>query len=170
MGEVRAISAVQCLYMTHKQSVRAIVIRDDKLLAMKRNKFGDVYYTLIGGGIHDGENAEAALRRELREETGMEVGTVRQVFMEDAGDVYGIQQVFLCEYIGGDPVLSPDSDEAFIGAVGDNTYEPLWLPLSEVLTVRFRSKSVAQALTDGLRNGFPATVQELAFEPESVSR
>lgn len=156
--------------MTRKQSVRAIVINGDKMLAMKRNKFGDIYYTLIGGGIDVSEDAEAALRRELREETGMEVGAVRQVFVEDAGDLYGVQHVFLCEYLGGDPVLSPTSEEALIGAMGKNIYEPLWLPLSEVAQVRFRSKSVAEAVLSGVQNGFPETVQELAFEPESMAR
>ncbi len=156
--------------MTRKQSVRAIVISGDKMLAMKRNKFGDIYYTLIGGGINIGEDAETALRRELREETGMEVGAVRQVFVEDAGDLYGVQHVFLCEYLSGDPALSPSSEEALIGAMGKNIYEPLWLPLDEVAQVRFRSKSVAEALLAGVQNGFPETVQALAFEPESVAR
>jgi ADP-ribose pyrophosphatase YjhB (NUDIX family) len=156
--------------MRRKQSVRAIVINGDKLLVMRRNKFGDVYYTLIGGGIGIGEDAETALRREIREETGMEVGAVRQVFIEDAGDLYGVQHVFLCEYIGGEPVLSPDSDEAQIGALGQNLYEPCWLSLTEVLQVRFRSKSVAEALSSGVQDGFPESVQTLAFEPESVAR
>ncbi|HSX06875.1 MAG TPA: NUDIX domain-containing protein [Candidatus Saccharimonadia bacterium] len=156
--------------MTRKQSVRAIVINGDKLLAMKRNKFGNVYYTLIGGGIAIGENAEGALRRELREETGMEVGEVREVFVEDAGDLYGVQHVFLCEYTGGDPVLSPTSEEALISAMGKNLYEPLWLPLDQVLQVPFRSKSVAEALIAGAHGGFPEMAQELAFEPESMAR
>jgi 8-oxo-dGTP pyrophosphatase MutT (NUDIX family) len=153
-----------------RQSVRAIVVNDDKLLAMKRDKFGKEYYTLIGGGVDLGEDQEAAVRRELREETGLEVGSVRLVFYEYGGDLYGPQYVYLCEYTSGEPALSPGSEEAKISALGQNTYTPLWLPIDQVMSVPFRSYSVAEALLDGVRNGFPDTVQELAWKPEAVAQ
>lgn len=147
-----------------RQSVRAIVIHDGKLLAMKRNKFGQEYHTLIGGGIDAGEDAETALRRELREETSLEVGTVRQVFTEDAGDLYGAQHVYLCEYIGGEPRLAPNSEEALASAGGQDIYEPIWLPLSELPATTFLSESVRDAILDGLQNGFPETPRALAWK------
>jgi ADP-ribose pyrophosphatase YjhB (NUDIX family) len=149
--------------MKHK-AVRAILIRGDTLLAMKRNKFGMQYYTLVGGGVDLGEDAETALRRELREETGLNVGSVRLVFIEDAGDLYGEQYVYLCEDMGGEPRLSPDSEESLISAQGQNTYEPLWLPLKDVPDVSFRSSSVREALLECQRNGFPASPQTLAWK------
>jgi len=152
---------------TRHSAVRAIVINGDKLLVMKRNKFGHEYYTLIGGGVDLGEDTEAALRRELREETGLEVGQARLVFLEDGGDMYGIQNIFLCEYIGGDPALSPDSEEAKITALGRNIYEPIWLPLKELMQVNFRSTSVRDAVLEGVRRGFPAEPQTLAWMPEA---
>ncbi len=157
--------------MRKRQLVRGIIFNGDKVLAMKRNRFGDQYYTLIGGGIKIGEDLETALRRELQEETGLEVGAMRQVFVEDAGDFYGVQHIFLCEYTGGDPALAPDSDEALIGATtGQNTYEPVWLPLRDIVNVKFRSLSVAEAILEGARNGFPETPQVLVFKPERVAR
>jgi len=154
--------------MSNRQSVRAIVINGDKLLAMKRNKFGMQYYTLVGGGVDMGEDQEAALRRELHEETGLEVGAIKLVFVEDGGDIYGPQYVYLCEYKGGDPVLSGGSEEAKISAMGQNTYETLWLPLDQVSTVPFRSSSVAEAILDAVKNGFPETPKQLAWKPEGV--
>jgi NAD+ diphosphatase len=94
------------------QSVRAIIIKDKSLLSMRRDKFGMQYYTLIGGGVDVGEDHETALRREIMEETGLQVGKVRWVFTEDGGDLYGVQYVFTCEYMGGEPQLSPSSEEA----------------------------------------------------------
>jgi 8-oxo-dGTP pyrophosphatase MutT (NUDIX family) len=137
---------------------------------MKRNKFGSQYYTLIGGGVDPGEDLETALRRELREETGLTVGAVRLVFTEDAGDYYGVQHIFTCEYLGGDPMLASDSEEAVESALGENTYQPVWLPLSQLPTATFRSSSVRDALLAGIRDGWPKTPLELAWKGEDVGK
>jgi 8-oxo-dGTP diphosphatase len=150
--------------MPHQECARAVVLRDDKLLVMKRTKFGDVFYALVGGGIEPGEDAETALRRELIEETGLEVGEVKLVFIETAHEQFGTQYVFLCEYIGGEPHLSADSPEALENVQGENTYEPLWLSLSEFRDVTFRSNALRQALLDALEHGFPAAPAELAWK------
>lgn len=154
--------------MSH-QAVRAIIINGSKLLAMHRNKFGKQYYTLVGGGVDIGEDRETALRRELREETGLEVGAVRHVFTEDAGDPYGVQYIYLCEYKGGEPALAPDSDEGKINALGQNFYEPVWLPLKDLPQAPFLSESVKQALLRGLQNGFPSEPETLAWKDQSVA-
>jgi len=153
-----------------RQAVRAIVLHDQQLLVMQRNKFGQQYYTLVGGGVESGEELEAALRRELREETGMAVGTVRLVFIEAAGDRFGEQYVFLCEYLGGDPVLSVNSEEAAESALGQNTYQPRWLPLEEVSQVAFRSTAVRDALLAGVAGGWPEAPLELAWKGDGVGK
>jgi 8-oxo-dGTP diphosphatase len=152
-----------------RQSVRAIVIKDNSLLAMKRNKFGKQYYTLIGGGVDVGEALEVALRRELQEETGMQVGTIRPVFTEDDGNLYGVQYVYLCEYIGGEPTLGAASEESAISKLGQNMYEPVWLSLAELPDAPFRSESVKQAILEGVRSGFPPEPQTLAWQAEPVA-
>jgi ADP-ribose pyrophosphatase YjhB (NUDIX family) len=138
-----------------RQASRAIIINDDKLLVTKRNKFGSEYYILVGGGVEIGESLEQAMYRELQEESGVEVANPRLVFTEDAGDMYGLQHIFLCEYVSGEPALHPDSIEAKISAQGQNTYTPMWLPLSEVAKVPFRSDKLRRAILDGLKFGFP---------------
>ncbi|MEO6761065.1 MAG: NUDIX domain-containing protein [Candidatus Saccharimonadales bacterium] len=140
--------------MAH-QAVRAIIIKDNQLLVMERNKFGHRYFTLIGGGINIGEDAETALRRELHEESGLSVGQIRHIFTEDAGDPFGRQYIFLCEYQGGEPVMRPDSDEAKINELGQNMYLPRWLPLADLKRVEFLSESLRQALLNGISHGWP---------------
>ncbi len=151
------------------QAVRAIIVKDNQLLVMKRNKFGQEYYTLIGGGIDLGEDAETALRRELREETGLSVGEVRHVFTEEAGDPYGTQYVFTCEYLGGEPALSAGSSEAQISQMGKNLYEPMWLPLTALGQTQFLSESLKNAIQDALQNGFPQVPEMLAWKYTPVS-
>jgi ADP-ribose pyrophosphatase YjhB (NUDIX family) len=138
-----------------RQASRAIILKDGKLLVTKRNKFGSEYFILVGGGVDIGESLEDALFRELKEESGVEVANPRLVFTENSGDIYGMQHVFLCEYVSGEPALHPDSVEAKISAQGQNTYEPMWLPLEEVATVEFRSDRLRRAILDGVKFGFP---------------
>ena len=56
-----------------KQAARAIIVRDDKLLVMKRNKYGDIYYVLVGGGVDPGETPERAVVREVAEESSLDL-------------------------------------------------------------------------------------------------
>lgn len=148
-----------------KQAIRAIVVRDNMLLVMKRNKFGKQYYTLIGGGIELHETPEVALHRELAEETGMHVGANRLVFVEEAPEPYGTQYVYWCEYLGGDPVLSQASEEALISQDGKNTYEPMWLAISELPDVPFVSEVLRHALIESFARGFPGSPVRLSENP-----
>lgn len=50
-----------------RHAVRALIFRDNRLLMVKTNR-GD--YKFPGGGIQEGESVEAALAREVEEETG----------------------------------------------------------------------------------------------------
>ena len=138
-----------------KQAVRAIVINKDKLLVMKRNKFGHEYYTLIGGHVELGESVEVALHREVHEETMMDIANRRLVYIESASAPYGDQYIFLCDYVTGDPVLSPEADERQISALGDNIYQPMWLPIDKLASVPFRSDKLQKRLIKHIADGFP---------------
>lgn len=137
-----------------RQAVRAIIVHDGHLLVIHRNKFGEEYYTLPGGGIDPGETAEHALLREVHEETTLSIINPRLVIVEDSGDPYGMQYIYLCQYASGEPQLRPDSDEAKINALGQNLYSPQWLPMHSLSSVPFRSKTLRQALLQGLAKGF----------------
>lgn len=56
-----------------RPAVYGIVIKDEKVLMITQN-FG---YSLPGGGLDLGETFEEALVREMKEETGYEVESVR---------------------------------------------------------------------------------------------
>jgi 8-oxo-dGTP diphosphatase len=144
-----------------KTAVRAIVIHDQHLLVMHRNKFGREYYTLPGGGVRGGEENSAALSRELTEETSIQISAPRLVFTEAPGAPYGTQYIYLCDYQSGEPALNPGSEEAKINALGKNIYTPQWLPLSNLAESSFLSLKLRDAVVESVKTGFPEQVQAL---------
>lgn len=144
-----------------RRAVRAIIIKDDRLLIMHRNKFGTEYETLPGGNVEMGESLEQALIREISEETTVKFKNPRLVFLDHAGAPYGDQYVYLCEYVEGEPALQEHSEEALIHKMGANLYEPCWLSLQELSTKPFRSERLKQALLEATAGKWPEKVVEI---------
>ena len=140
--------------------MRAIVVRDGQMLLMHRNKFGQQYYTLLGGGIQPGEAPEQALAREIMEESGFQVVSARPVFIEEPGDPYGTQYIYLCEVQGDKPALHTDSEESKLIEMG-NVHTPMWVPIEEFAQSKFRTDMLQKAILFGLRHGFPAQPVQL---------
>lgn len=143
-----------------KTAVRAIIIEDDNLLVMKRDKFGKQYYTLIGGHVELGEGFEKALLREVHEETMVRIANPRLVYIEDAVEPYGTQYIYLCEYISGVPMLHPDADERKINQGGQNIYTPMWLPLDQLDDIPFVPAKLRTKILKHVKNGFPEEPQK----------
>ena len=149
-----------------RKAARAIIIHDNKLVVMHRNKFGTEYDTLPGGGIEIGESPEETVRREVHEETGMELGTLQLVFVEEAGQFYGTQYVYLAEYTGGEPSLTPNSQEAAINKLGKNLYEPMWVSLPDLLSRPFLSTDLRDKILSGVNNGFPQEPEKFTTQTQ----
>jgi 8-oxo-dGTP diphosphatase len=147
-----------------RTTARAIVVKDDALLVMHRKKFGNEYYSLVGGGVDYAETTEQALYREVQEETSLTISNHRLVIIEDAGKMYGVQYIYLCDYESGELALSPDSMEASISAAGQNVYEPEWLPLAKLAEANLLPEELKQTLINGLAHGFPPEPIALTVE------
>lgn len=79
---------------------------EEILLARHANVRGNMYSTLAGF-IEAGESAEETLRREVREEVGVEVGTLRYFGSQSWPFPSQLMLGFFADYAGGDIVCEP---------------------------------------------------------------
>lgn len=149
------------------EAVRVIVVRDDKLLLMRRNKFGKEYYTLIGGHIEPGEDPQTAMLREVDEETGLQLGSPKMVYIQQPVGQYNKQYIFTADYAGGEIAMRPDADEVALSQQG-NVYEPLWVRIEEVAALPFLPPELSQRVLHDITHGFPDEPQIITPQGESV--
>lgn len=87
-----------------------------RLLLLKTHKWRDKF-GLPGGKIHEGETMEAALRREVREETGLALSDVRFALAQDAvfspefyKPAHFVLLNFVCQSPGGPVTLNEEAE------------------------------------------------------------
>lgn len=95
---------------------QAAIVRDESILLIQHHSISaDRYYWVIpGGGIEAGESEIACVRREAREETGLEVRVERLLVdaRVPAGRFYQREKTFLCTPIGGVAAPGVEPEEA----------------------------------------------------------
>ena len=141
--------------MSHRRSVRAIIVDDGRIALIERRRGGDLFYVFPGGSIERGESARQALVREVEEELGVHVEPqymVAEVTFSDR-----IQTFWLAEIRGGQfgTGTGPEMTERPTEAYG--TFRPIWMPVSEIPRHAVRPARIAQAVVDSTTRGWPST-------------
>jgi 8-oxo-dGTP diphosphatase len=102
-------------------AVSAAIIRQDRVLVVRRAKPpSGGRYTLPGGVVEAGESLQAALKREVMEETAVTIEPVafadyREIIVRDADDGVArhfVVMAFACRWVSGEPVLNEELAEA----------------------------------------------------------
>ena len=102
-------------------AVSAAIMRAGKVLIVRRARKPALgVYTLPGGVVEAGETLEEAVRREVREETALDIEPValaghREVIIRDAQARTERHFVILCfasRWLSGEPQLNDELDEA----------------------------------------------------------
>lgn len=123
--------------LTFRPSVYGIIIEDSKILLSKQWEG----YDFPGGGIDIGEEIEEALKREVKEETGLEVRVGNVVscensffklpFSEDKF-VHSILIYYLCERISGTLSMEnfDEHEKKYAGM-------PEWIGIGDIEKIKF---------------------------------
>jgi len=98
-------------------ALKAIIEKDGKILILKRAKTEDCFkemWDIPGGKIKFGEMPEEALKREVKEETNLEIEIVKPVriwsfFKNENTQVFGV--TVLCKYKSGEVKLSKEHSD-----------------------------------------------------------
>lgn len=147
-------------YPLVRDTGRGIVIHNGAVLIMERWRDGLHYFSIPGGGIEVGEMPEQTAVREIREETSCRVAVDRPVYEFYIG--LSKHTFFLCDYIDGEPMLAPDSEEAYVTRLGKNRFKPRWLALEELSRIDCnRWEPVRLQLVHDLQHGFPKTLRRV---------
>lgn len=102
-------------------AVSAVIVRDGEFLAVRRARPPmQGRFTLPGGGVEAGETLTEAVRREVREETGLVIepaalaGHREVITRDDAGRVqrHFVILAFAARWVAGEPRLNEELAEA----------------------------------------------------------
>ena len=111
-----------------------VMRRGRVLLGRRRGSHGEGYYAAPGGHIEFGESFEQAARREVSEETGLEIADLKllsignYVFKREDGERHYIDVDFVCEAPTGEPQLAePEKCDGWDWYDLDDLPQPLFI-------------------------------------------
>lgn len=81
-------------------SSRCILIENRNVLLIYRERDGEKYYVFPGGGIEEGETKEACIKRECKEELGIDIEIKKYVYEIKGKDF--VQHFFLIRRTAGE--------------------------------------------------------------------
>lgn len=145
---------------THLVSVAGLVTNDRGEILLVNSPWRGWEYP--GGLIEPGESFEEALRREIREEAGVEIEILRFVGICKNVEKNIVNIDFACRYVSGELTTSEESTEV-IWASPEEAMEMITFPLTKKRLVNMLSEAKEVCLFGFKREPF-TVVEELRLD------
>jgi 8-oxo-dGTP diphosphatase len=151
-----------------RHSVRAIILTEHDVVLLCRHAIpdppGGVVWAAPGGGIESGETPQAALRRELQEEVGLDLASnpphVWHQKVVIAGHLPGYDGVINDYFLVRTPAFVPAGTMSDDELAAENISERRWWPVADIVGYRgpdlFGPRDLATLLTELITHGVPA--------------
>ncbi len=124
----------------------AVIIKDGKILLMRRIKNGQEYFVFPGGGVKEGETPEQALLREVKEELTLDVNKYQPLFEIDN---QGRREFFfLVTDFSDEPKLGGEEKERMNK---NNQYYPTYIDLYKITKLILYPESAKNKIIDGIK-------------------
>ncbi len=118
---------------------------------VKNHPIGN-YYTIPGGGLEEGETVEEGTIREIKEEFGIDVKVIKQLYYIEKEEMD--EYFFLCEYISGEfgtgdgPEFSGDPKYKNRG-----TYTPEIIAKEEIKNIMLLPPTIKEKMVKDIEEG-----------------
>lgn len=133
--------------MDKRISCRAIIIDNNKIVSMYREKGDRVYYTFPGGGKNEGETLEECVVREVIEEFGMTVEPIRLVYVYE--DAKSLQYFYLCKWVSGE--FGSGEGEEYQPDRNKGAYIPMFIALDNLTNLPLMPPEVRDVLFEDFK-------------------
>jgi 8-oxo-dGTP diphosphatase len=128
-----------------------ILIKDNQLALIERHRTGRHYFAFPGGGIDQGESPLETAIREAQEELGIRV-EIKQKAAEVLFNGY-TQHYFLAENFSGQFGTGVGEEYGEYNPV-HGTFQPVWMPLADVLNENVLPHELAELVVRSARDGW----------------
>ncbi|MFC4598201.1 NUDIX domain-containing protein [Cohnella hongkongensis] len=138
-----------------RNSAKAVIIRNDRLLLTKNKDDEGFFYLFPGGGQEKGEELKDAVVRECIEEIGQEVEVEELLFVreyigrnhqfaERDGDIHQVEFYFRCR------LASPEVEIGNGGSPDEHQVGAEWIPLDRLDDIRMYPSALGGKIRQGI--------------------
>jgi len=127
----------QSCYLNPSPAIIVAVIKDDAILLANAKRFSRLFYSVIAGFVEPGEDLEACVRREVKEETNIDIKNIRYFGSQPWPYTHALMIGFTAEYAGG-----------AIKVDGEENVDAAWFKVCEIPQQIPAKLSIARSLID----------------------
>jgi len=134
--------------------VAAIMIEDNRVAVIEREKDGQRYYVFPGGHVESNEQLVDAVKREIIEELGIEVDVIRLAVILKRSQNY--EYYFLVKYVKGE--FGTGCGNEMTSYSVNNLFKPIWVDIDSISTIPVIPTIISTFVLNSHFNGWSANI------------